>query len=281
MAAWVPAAIVGGSALASSLIGALSNGKGGSTDYQASHEQKKSYEMAYPFMQQIMGYGQQNAQNPNLGVPQMGAPPPIYDVPSGEGLMPTSGWYNSIAPEVRQGLWEPWNEAANQLQMNMGSRGQLGSSRGGYSGAAGTALGKLYADAGQQVGTQAWNMMAPGQQALWQANLGQNVAEYNTSLMPYQNNFQANMSAWQQPFQQVGGLLTGSYPTGVYSQNQSPLAGAASGAMMGGLAAYNMFGNQNQQQPTLNPYAMANQYAANPYDYGYGGGYGGYGMGGY
>jgi hypothetical protein len=165
---WLAAApylAAGGMALAGGIAGAMSS-KGGSSDtqYEWSDEQKNNYYMAQPWAQQQAG----TAAGP---IPQMGAPPSIYDIPSGQGLQPTSGWYDSIAPEVRQGLWEPWNDAANQMQMNMGGRGQLGSPGAGYSGAAGTGLGQLYADAGQQVGMQAWNMMQPGQQAMWQANL--------------------------------------------------------------------------------------------------------------
>ena len=175
-------------------------------------------------------------------------------------MMPTKGWYDNMSPEIKQGMWEPWNDAANQLQMNMGGQGQLGTPGAGYSGAAGTGLGQLYADAGQQVGMQAWNMMQPGQQAMWQANLGRNVQEYQTSLQPWQQNHQSEMEAWRMPYSMAPGLMTGSYPTGLVTQSGNPWAGAGAGAMMGGLAAYNMFGGQ--QQPS------GSGYSSNPYNIG-------------
>ena len=176
----------------------------------------------------------------------MGAPPSIYDIPSGEGLQPTSGWYNSIAPEVRQGMWEPWNDASNQMMANMSGIGQLGSPGAGMSGAALNAQGSLYADAGQQVGMQAWNMMQPGQQAMWQANLGRNTDQYNTSLIPWQQNYSSGLQDYQQANQLMGVHSSGG-PTGIISQQGNPWAGALSGGLQGGLAAYSMFGGQNQQ----------------------------------
>ena len=266
MAPWVAPAIVGGSMLASSAIGAMSSGKGGGSDvdYEWSDEQKQNRRMALPWMQQRAG---QSLQGP----PQMGAPPDIYNVPSGDGLMPTKGWYDSISPEVKQGLWEPWNDASNQMMQNMSGVGQFGSPGGGMSGAALNAQGSLYADAGQQVGQQAWNMMAPGQQAMWQANLGRNVDQYNTSLQPWQNNYQSGMQDWNITQSQMQNMSAGT-PTGIVSQQGNPWAGAASGAAMGGLAAYNMFGGQ-QQQPQMPQVPN--------YNYGYGAGNSGYGIGGY
>jgi hypothetical protein len=206
------------------------------------------------------------------GPPQMGTPPNIYDVPSGQGLMPTKGWYDSISPEVKQGLWEPWNDASDQMMANMSGVGQFGSPVGGMSGAALNAQGSLYADAGEQVGMQAWNMMAPGQQALWQANLGRNVAGYNTSLIPWQNNYQAGMQDWTITQNQMQNMSAGT-PTGIVSQQGNPWAGAASGAAMGGLAAYNMFGGQQPQMPM---YGSSNPYSVPPNNGLYGSGvYGG------
>jgi hypothetical protein len=246
MAPWVPAAIIGGSMLASSAVGALSS-KGGSSDvdYEWSDEQKENYWAAKPWMRQ-----QQNLAMG--GPPQMGAPPSIYDIPDATGLTPTKGWYDSMAPDVKQGLWEPWNDAANQLQMNMGAQGQLGTPGAGYSGAAGTGLGRLYADAGQQVGMQAWNMMAPGQSQLFGANLGRNVDQYNTSLVPWQQNYQSGQQDYQQAGQLMGNFATGG-PTGIVSQQGNPWAGAASGALTGAMAGYQMSGGY-QPGPSTPPY---------------------------
>jgi hypothetical protein len=199
----------------------------------------------------------------------MGAPPSIYDVPGGQNLMPTQGWYDNISQEVKQGLWEPWNDAANQLQMNMNVQGQLGSPRGGYSGAAGTGLGKLYADAGQQVGMQAWNMMQPGNQALWQANLGRNIADYQANMGQYQQNYNTELEAWRMPYNILPSAGLGAAQSGYITQSGNPWAGAASGALMGGLASYNMFGGGNQNQGfTIPPYMSSNPYNTGAYGVG-------------
>ena len=95
--------------------------------------------------------------------------------------LPTQGWFSGLDSSIKQGLWEPWNEAALNMTNMMGSQGKL-SARGGYSGSAQTALGDLYSKAGTQVGTQAWNMMNPNMMAAWQmpfqmaqASLGQTL----------------------------------------------------------------------------------------------------------
>lgn len=75
-------------------------------------------------------------------------------------LMPNAGWFSGLSPEIKQGLWEPYNEAALNMINTMGGQGLL-SARGGYSGQAQSALGELYSKAGTNVGLNAWNMMSP------------------------------------------------------------------------------------------------------------------------
>jgi hypothetical protein len=230
--------------------------KGGSADYKLPDEMQRVYYMSKPMFQGLAREGGESASQPNLGAPMMGAPPSVYDVPSGAGLMPTSQWYNNIAPEVRQGLWEPWNDAANQMQSVMGIQGQLGSPRSGIrSGAAQTALGELYSDAGQKVGMQAWNMMQPGQQALWQANLGRNIADYDGRMGQYRQNYGTELEAWRMPFNILPQAGLGAAGSGYIEQRGNPWAGGLSGAMMGGLGAYNMFGGGgNNYSAPSNPY---------------------------
>ena len=270
MAPWVPAAIMGGSMLASSALGAMGSGKGGGADvdYEWSDEQKQAYNQAQPWVQQRVGQALQ-------GPPQMGAPPSIYDIPDSTGLTPTKGWYDSIAPEVKQGLWEPWNDASNQMMQNMSGVGQFGTPGAGMSGAALNAQGSLYADAGQQVGQQAWNMMAPGQSQLFNANLGRNAAQYETSLQPWQNNYQSSMQDWGIGQQQMGNMAAGQ-PTGIISQQGNPYAGAASGALTGAIAGYQMASPyMNQQQPYQMPMSVPPNNALSGYGM-YGGGTPGY-----
>jgi len=265
--AWAAAApaVIG----AMGTIGGALASRGGKpgVDYGWSNQQEATWNQAYPFMTGITQYGMANMGQPYMGAPMMGAPPSLYNVPRSDGLMPTQGWYDNLSSEVKQGLWEPWNDAANQLQMNMGVQGQLGSPRAGYSGAAGTGLGQLYADAGQQVGMQAWQMTQPGQQAMWQANLGRNIAGYEADMNQYQNNYQRQVEAWQYPFGILPGAASGSYPTGVITQNGNPWAGAMGGAATG-LMAYNMFGGNNQgTSAPYTPFQTGNaNYTGRPVD---------------
>jgi hypothetical protein len=89
-----------------------------------------------------------------------GPPYPVTQAPQ-----PTSDWWNSISPDVRSGIWQPYQEAGNQMMEKLGSVGQLGNPRGGASGVAGMAMSELAAKAGQQAGLQGWNMMQPGAMA--------------------------------------------------------------------------------------------------------------------
>ena len=82
-----------------------------------------------------------------------------YTVP--QAVMPSAEWYQGIAPEVRAGIWAPYEEAATAMTGRLESLGQLGAARPGGSAAAGAALGKFTAEAGQQAGLQAWQMTAP------------------------------------------------------------------------------------------------------------------------
>lgn len=138
----------------------------------------------------------------------------LYDQPSAP--MPTAGWYNSIAPEVMQGLWEPYNDAAGQMAETLNMQGSLGSG-GRYTGNAMGNFGDFYSKAGTQIGTQAWNMMSPGM-----------IQNYN-----------AQMAELTAPYQLLG-MTPSLMPTGIV-QNQpntggNVAMGAASGALAGSAA---------------------------------------------
>ena len=79
------------------------------------------------------------------------------------------------------------------------------------------------------------------------------------------------------PFNTLPSVSMGNQPTGMVTQNGNPWAGALSGGMQGGLAAYSMFGGgQGQAQPTNfgsgNPYNTGiyggGGYSGNPYNVG-------------
>ena len=78
-------------------------------------------------------------------------------------MMPKQGWYSGIDDSIKQGMWEPTNEAARNMINTMGGTGML-SARGGYSGSGQTALADLYSKSATQQGQNAWNMINPIQQ---------------------------------------------------------------------------------------------------------------------
>ncbi len=67
----------------------------------------------------------------------------------------------------------------------MGAKGQVGSGSSPYSGSAQTAIGSFWNDAGTSMAGQGWNMVSPALRAGWQAELGQNQAQYQQQMMPY------------------------------------------------------------------------------------------------
>jgi hypothetical protein len=92
-----------------------------------------------------------------------------------------------------------------QMLNTMAGEGQLGSPRAGYSGSAQGALGKLYGQAGKEVGLQAWNMINPNQ-----------------------------MEAWRMPYSLAAASLGGTLPTNVYSPDTT---GAQQAQLFGTLAS--------------------------------------------
>ena len=186
-----------------------------SLDFKQGPQQKQMFETMFPVFQNFM----------------QGNFPQMYDLPNQVG--PTTDWYNQIAPEVRQSLWEPAQQGGQQMMEAMGAKGQIGSPGSPISGSAQTAMGSLFADYSQGIGQQAWNMMQPGMMAGYGAELGRNQAGYQTSLMP---------------FQAASGMLPGTYANPVVSpgspgllsnmmQIAAPLAMGAGMAMGGPLGA--------------------------------------------
>lgn len=262
-------------------------GGGGKTEvkYETSPEQRQIYEMLQPLAQQMSTAGQ--AGLPTWNVPQMPSQPqypsmqgaltgipmynvPNYNLPNVPNLMPTQSWYNSLSPDVKAGVWAPYQEAAQQLTEQFGSRGQLGSARAGYSGAYGAAMGEFASNAAQQVGLQTWNMAQPqiqmAQQA-WQTEAARRAAmqqqyltreqanyqnitrereqDYMTAMMSAQNQYQGNLAGWQAqlqsvqyPYTALPGMVGGTYGQPVVQPGTAGWQGAA----MGGLAGYYMGG---------------------------------------
>lgn len=171
--------------------GAIAECKGGSsqtkTEYVQSPEQRQVFAEVLPIIQEMAAQRGEVLWDVAAGMPTVPTPLTAQGVMTGvetpsavgvtpgmggvltglapyeipEAVMPSSGWFEGIAPEVRAGLWEPYKEAGMGLTEQMASMGQLGSARAGVSAGAGAALGELSAQAATDVGLQAWQMTAP------------------------------------------------------------------------------------------------------------------------
>lgn len=189
-------------------------GSSGGGDPKMPSAQKRLYALAYPLAKRMATAGVEGA--PLWDVPEM----PTVPGP----VMPSSQWYQGIAPEVRAGVWAPYQEAAQQLGETFGSRGQMGSPRAGPSGAYGAAMGSFAADAARDVGMQTWQMTYPQMQ------------QYRDEL--YASALQQRgevMQAQQAPYTMMPGYIgsMGGLPQYATPARPSPWAGAAGGAMTG------------------------------------------------
>jgi len=161
-----------------------------------SPQQQTMWGMIEPKMQEIYG-GQ---------LPRYGG----YDIPSAEGMMPNQGWYNSLDPNVRAGIEEPYMQGMDMMRNQLQGGGQLGSERAGMSGAAADVMGQYMQKAAPSMAMTGWGMTQPAQQSLWQAMLQRNMTQagtnYDTAMMPYQ-------SAMTMLPQAQSDLLISHYPT--------------------------------------------------------------------
>ena len=125
---------------------------------------------------QISQYGiPQYGQTPSYGVSGYDVPGygvSGYGVPNIQSMMPSQRWYSDLSPEVMAGIRAPYEDASKQLTESLGY--SAGSPMAGASGVLGGSQAKFWADAGTQMGQQAWNMVSPALQQGWQAGLGQN-----------------------------------------------------------------------------------------------------------
>lgn len=229
---------------------------GTETEYVASPEQRQILGAMMPMIQNMGQRGAMSSMFPDMGAPLAPTMPSMqgvltgmnpYDIPNAPA--PRQGWFSGLDESVKQGLWEPVNEASNILTERLGGKGQLGSARGGMSGAAGAAIGELYGKASPQIGMQAWGMMQPGMQEQWRAQLGQNQQMFGLGLQERQTDFRNEMNrllqdygtsqqAWQMPFSLLG-MTPQMTPTNVVTQQPGfGLMDAATLGLMGGSALF-------------------------------------------
>ena len=205
----------------------MGSGGGGGQDvkYTQSHEQEQMMKALMPMFQGLARYGEERyfGGEANLGAPSAQGMLTQQDPST---AMPTQAWWESLSPEVKTGLYAPYEEAGQGLMKQLGSRGQLGSARGGLSGATGAAMGELAGQAAKNVGLSAWQMTAPAAMAHYQAGQQEDLADYNTA-----------MTAWNIPMQ-TRGMMGSGMPQGYVTQQPNTFGNMMGGAAMGGLGAY-------------------------------------------
>jgi len=191
-------------------VGNFLFGQGPSVDFQQSPQQAQLWNQWSPVSQ--------NLASGNL--------PPIYNLPNANMLQPTGDWWSGMAPELKAGIMQPFQEASQQLNESLGARGMVGGGRSGATGAQGAAQGQFWAQAAPQMAMTGWGMTAPGRQMQYQAELGQAQTGYNTSLMPYQ--MLPNMIQQSLPYPVVNQGTPGLIPS------MAPMLGAGLGMALGG-----------------------------------------------
>jgi len=164
-------------------------GGGTKTEYVQSPEQREMYQKFMPMMEQMTDRAMKGQ--------------PIYDVPEmpdSEMYSPTKDWWQNVSPEIKQGLWQPYQDSANQLSEQFGGQGMMGSPLTGTTGAFGNALGQQVASrAGAQMPMQAWQMGAEAR------------------ALPLQHR-QDMISANRMPWEVIPGMMGGTYSTPVVNQ---------------------------------------------------------------
>lgn len=241
-------------------------GKGSSgtkTTYTSSPEQQQMYAALLPMIQGMAQQGVQQQGMANMGMPQAPTAPSMsgvlsgvspYNIPSIQNMMPTQSWYNSMSPEVKAGVWAPYQEGASALQEQLGSIGGLGNQRGGVSGAGAAGLGNYYAKATPAAAMSLWNMSQPAMQQGWQAQLQQNIGGYQNRLTEAQTNYSNLMNQQQQDYGMqktawglpwaLTGMMPSTYAQGITTQPSSGMGGMFGGMLTGGLMG-GMMGQQS------------------------------------
>ncbi len=89
---------------------------GSKVKYSQSPEQQEMYDMLQPYMEQAFsqgGWDISEPPDPRNEIPSMQgviSGVPMYNLPSAESLQPTQQWWQGVSPDVKQGLWQPYED---------------------------------------------------------------------------------------------------------------------------------------------------------------------------
>ena len=204
--------------------------------YVTSPQQEKLFEIIMPLMQEwankgFNDVGPQPYVSPGMpsipatpGAPSFNAPtaPSIPDISS---MMPTKGWYEGIAPGIKEAVWQPYMEGADVLKEQLGGIGALGNQRAGMSGAAADVFSDYFGDASSNVTKSLWDMTAPGLMAGWQGEMGLTQQGYGAGLeaagREQAQDYASGMAGWQGEMGLIDKALQGGIQGGLAQQQQA------------------------------------------------------------
>jgi hypothetical protein len=223
---------------------------GSSVSYVQSPEQRQVSQLAMPTIQKLGDVGSGAVPASSLyDIPDFPNAPTMpsaqeMGMPDIGTIMPTKQWWDSLSPEVLQGIYAPYEATASKMLEGMGFNNQVGSAEGGYSGAAGAAMGKFAAESATQVGLQAWNMSSPALNKQWEAQYGQRLMDYQNTLNQKNTDYQGSVASYQNnlnrnmmPYTTLPGMMQGTYPNPVVSQGSTNNTGQVVGGVVSAAAA--------------------------------------------
>jgi hypothetical protein len=193
--------------------GPIAECKGGSsTEYVQSPEAREIMEMMMPTVQRIAEAGQLGGtlwDIPSYGLPAS------YAIPDITSMMPTTATMAAISPDVKAAVMAPYKETEQQLLETLGAGGGLGSARGGFSGQGAAGVGRYWADVAPEYTQSLWGMVAPAQQAGWQAELNRALTGYGAELGRSKDIWSQQVQAAQFPYTVIPQMAGAAMPTPV------------------------------------------------------------------
>ena len=160
------AAIFGGSQLLGGVFSSLFGDDDPNVSFQSSPEQKQILDQILPLITKLSEFGQGTG-----GVP--------YNIPDPQSLLPSAGFLDRLDPNIRQGLFEPFEQGLDIIEGRLSGRGQLGNARAGISGAAADVFGKFGQQFLPQVAQSAFQTTQPALQQGFNALLQREQAPFN------------------------------------------------------------------------------------------------------
>jgi hypothetical protein len=118
-----------------------------------------------------------------------------YNTPGMESLLPGSDWMSSLSPELTSAMWKPYEEGLKTLETQLSGRGQLGSERGGISGAAADVLQDYAIEASDEYTKNLYDVWAPAAYKGYETELGAEQDLWNEQLTQAKNVWAAQTEA--------------------------------------------------------------------------------------